>query len=233
MTDSAVMLISGTRKGIGRHLAETYAGRGLHVIGCSRKPSDFVHPNYLHFCLDVNDEAAVKAMLTDIRQRYGRLDALINNAGIAALNHSLLTPLEAVRRVLETNVVGTFLLCREAARLMQKHKFGRIVNFSSVAVPLNLEGEAIYAASKAAVETLTRILGRELADSGITVNAVGPTALRTDLIGAVPQEKLEALLARQAIHRMAGFEDVVNVIDFFLRPESGLITGQVIYLGGV
>ncbi|MEZ0395198.1 MAG: SDR family oxidoreductase [Anaerolineales bacterium] len=233
MSDSAVMLISGTRKGIGRHLAETYAARGWQVIGCSRKPSDLTHPNYRHFCLDVNDEAAVQAMLAEIRKTYARLDALINNAGIAALNHALLTPIETARRIFETNVIGTFLLCREAARLMQKRKWGRIVNFSSVAVPLDLEGEAVYAASKAAVETLTRILGRELAPLGITVNAVGPTAVRTDLVEAVPEIKLQALLARQAIPRLGEFADIVNVIDFFLRPESSLITGQVIYLGGV
>lgn len=233
MSEPAVMLISGTRKGIGRSLAETYAGRGWQVIGCSRKPSDFAHPNYRHFCLDVNDEPAVQAMLTEIRKTHGRLDALINNAGIAALNHALLTPIETARRVFETNVIGTFLLCREAARLMQKRKFGRIVNFSSVAVPLDLEGEAVYAASKAAVETLTRILARELAPLGVTVNAVGPTAVRTDLVRAVPQDKLEALLARQAIPRFGKVADILNVIDFFLRPESGLVTGQVIYLGGV
>ncbi len=233
MSETAVMLISGTRKGIGRHLAETYAGRGWQVIGCSRKPSDLALPNYRHFCLDVNDEPAVQAMLGEIRKTYGRLDALINNAGIAVLNHALLTPVETARRVFETNVIGAFLLCRESARLMQKRKFGRIVNFSSVAVPLDLEGEAVYAASKAAVETLTRILARELAPLGVTVNAVGPTAVRTDLVAAVPDEKLQALLARQAIPRFGEFADIVNVIDFFLRPESGLITGQVIYLGGV
>jgi 3-oxoacyl-[acyl-carrier protein] reductase len=233
MAEPSVMLITGARKGIGRHLAETYARSGCQVIGCSRKPAEFEHPNYQHFCLDVTDEPAVKEMMTGIRKTYGRLDVLINNAGIAALNHSLLTPMETVRRVLETNVVGTFLLCRESAKLMQKNHFGRIVNFSTIAVPFKLEGEAIYAASKSAVETLTRVLARELADNGITVNAIGPTAIHTELIQAVPQEKLDALLARQAIHRFGEFEDIVNVIDFFIRPESKFITGQVIYLGGV
>jgi 3-oxoacyl-[acyl-carrier protein] reductase len=107
------------------------------------------------------------------------------------------------------------------------------VNLSSVARPLNLDGEAIYAASKAAVESLTRILAREAAQMGITVNAVGPGPIKTDLIETVPAAKLESLLRRQAIPRLGTLEDVHNVIDFFLRPDSGFVTGQVIYLGGV
>jgi len=232
MTQS-VMLITGARKGIGRALAEYYVEQGWHVIGCSRQASDLAHDNYRHVTLDVSDEDAVKALMTSIRKSEGRLDALINNAGIASMNAALLTPLDSVRRVLDTNVVGTFLLCREAARLMQKNKFGRIVNFTTVAVPFNLEGEAVYAASKAAVESLTRILARELALNNITVNAVGPTPVQTDLLRGVPPEKVESLLARQAIRRMGEPRDVINAIDFFLRPESDFITGQVIYLGGV
>jgi 3-oxoacyl-[acyl-carrier protein] reductase len=129
--------------------------------------------------------------------------------------------------------VGTFLFCREAARLMQKNKYGRIINFSTVATPLKLEGEAIYAASKAAIVSLTEVMAREFAEFGITVNAVGPTPIKTDLIRSVPQDKMDRLIARQAIQRYGTFEDVANVIDFFLRPESDFITGQNIYLGGV
>jgi len=232
-TDSAVMLITGTRKGIGRDLAEHYLERGWVVVGCSRGDSDLQHERYLHFNADVSDEAAVKPIIAAIRLKYGRLDALINNAGIASMNHILLTPTKTVRRIMETNVIGTMLFTREAAKLMQRQRSGRIINFVTVATPLKLEGEAAYAASKAAIVTFTQIAARELADLGITVNAVGPTPVKTDLIRSVPEAKLEALIGRQAIHRFGEFRDVLNVVDFFLNPTSDFVTGQVIYLGGV
>ena len=116
---------------------------------------------------------------------------------------------------------------------MRYREYGRIVNFTSVAAALKLEGEAIYAASKAAILCLTEILARELAPFNITVNAIGPTAVDTDLIRGVPKEKMDRLLERQAIHRMGTFEDVANIVDFFIKPESAMITGQVLYLGGV
>ncbi len=228
-----VTLITGTRKGIGRHLAGHYLARGHRVVGCSRQPADLAHPLYRHFLADVSDEDAVKELFLALRRDYGRLDHLINNAGIASMNHSLLTPVATVRRVLDTNFTGAFLFAREAAKLMQKARYGRIVNFTTVAVALNLEGEAAYVASKAAVEALTRVMARELADLGVTVNAVGPVPIETDLIRAVPRDKIEALIARQAIRRLGTCEDVANVVDFFLRPESAFVTGQVLYLGGV
>jgi 3-oxoacyl-[acyl-carrier protein] reductase len=116
---------------------------------------------------------------------------------------------------------------------MQKQKYGRIVNFTTVAVPLNLEGEAIYAASKSAVETLTRIMAKELGGFGITVNSIGPCPIETNLIKTVPKEKIQKLLDQQAIKRYGEFEDISNVIDFFIKPESSFVTGQVIYLGGI
>ena len=228
-----VIAITGTRKGIGLFLAEKFLDRGWTVVGCSRGASDLKHDRYKHYELDVADEKAVAHMMQDVRRSFGRLDALLNNAGIASMNHALLTPASTMERVFATNVFGTFLFCREGAKLMGRHKKGRIVNFATVATPLKLEGEAVYAASKAAVVSLTEVLARELAPMGITVNAVGPTPVPTDLVGSVPEEKMTALIARQAIPRYGTMEDVLNVCDFYLRDESDFITGQTLYLGGI
>jgi len=230
--DRPVTLITGSRKGIGEHLARFYAESGNHVVGCSRKPPDWSLENYTHFCVDVADEQSVTEMFSSIRSEFGRLDHLVNNAGIASMNHSLLTPASTLRKVLDTNVVGTFLCSREAAKLMKKKRYGRIVNLSSIAVAMDLEGEAAYVASKAAVESLTRVMAREFGSFGVTVNAVAPAPLDTDLIRSVPREKIERIVERQIVKEMATPEDVVNAIDFFIRPESRLISGQTIYLGG-
>jgi 3-oxoacyl-[acyl-carrier protein] reductase len=228
-----IILITGTRKGIGRKLAEYYLSTNNIVIGCSREESDLINTNYKHFICDVSAEIEVLKIFKYIRSEYGKLDILINNAGLASLNHILLTPLTTIKKLFETNLIGTFLFSRESAKLMKKNAYGRIINFSTVAVPLNLEGETIYAATKSAVEQLTKNMAKELGALGITVNAIGPTPIETDLIKAVPKDKINKLLESQSISRFGSFEDVINVIDFFISEKSNFITGQVIYLGGV
>jgi len=233
MDNSPVMLITGTRKGIGEQLVKHYVAQGFNVVGCSRKDVDYTFDNYQHFCLDVSHETEVKKLFFGIKKSYGRLDCLINNAGIGLANHILLTPCKTVQDIMNTNFTGTFLFCREGARLMKQNGFGRIVNLTTVATPLKLEGEAAYASSKAAVITLTQILGKELAEFGITVNAIGPTPIKTDLIRSIPKDKIRRLIDSLAVKRYGKVLDVINVIDFFIKPESDYITGQTIYLGGV
>ena len=229
-----VMLLTGTRKGIGLYLAERYLAQGYVVAGCSRGEFDGPLPaNYHHYCLDVADEKAVVEMVRDVTAKLGPISVLINNAGIASMNHLLLTPLSTVQRVFGTNVFGTFIAMREVAKSMMSARYGRIVNFATVATPMNLEGEAAYAASKAAVESLTRVAARELAAFNVTVNAVGPTPVMTDLIRSVPKQKMEALIASQPIRRLGEHRDVANVIDFFISRNSDFVTGQTIFLGGV
>src|SRR3990172_438429 len=116
-----VTLITGTRKGIGRFLAEYYIRQGHQVVGCSRGEIDWAVDGYTHYSADVSDEHAVKQLFADVRRKFDRLDHLINNAGIASMNHSLLTPLSVAHQIMNTNVLGTFLFCREAAKLMKNH----------------------------------------------------------------------------------------------------------------
>jgi len=232
-TDRPLLILTGASRGIGAFLAGHYLAAGYRVVGVSRSAAPKEDENYRHFTVDVGDEDAVVRMAAAVDEEFGRLDAVINAAGAAVMNHLSLTPTATADRLLRTNFLGAFTLTREAAKLMQRRRFGRIVNLSSVAVPLAIEGEAAYAAGKAALEQFTRIAAKELAPLGITVNAVGPTPIPTGLIAGVPPDKIDSLVSRQAIPRLGEMRDVANVIDFFLRPESDFVTGQTIYLGGV
>ena len=228
-----VMLITGTRKGIGKELAEYYLSLGCNVIGCSRGPGTIVNSDYRHYELDVSNEKDVVKMVRAVKKEFERIDILLNNAGIASMNHFLTTPYQTVQNIFNTNFFGTFLFSREVSKVMMRQKFGRIVNYTTVASALRLEGEAIYAASKGAIENFTQTISKEVAPYNITVNAIGPTPVETDLIKAVPKDKIADLLDKQAIKRFGTFEDIKNVIDFFIDDKSNFITGQIIYLGGI
>ena len=225
------IIITGTRKGIGRQLSEYFVNQGHKVAGCSRGDSDFVHEKYTHYILDVANDKEVASMVK--REAIHGIDCLINNAGIASMNHLMLMPTYIFDNILGTNVLGSFNFIREVAKVMQKHRYGRIINFSTVAKPLDLEGELAYASSKAAVETMTRIASKELASFGITVNAISPTPVPTDLIKSVPKDKIDHLMKQQSIKRFGNIEDITNVLEFFMSPRSDFITGQILRLGGV
>ena len=226
------MVITGTRKGIGRYLSKHYLAKGYTVIGCSRGEPSIKHDNYSHYQLDVSDEKAVINMIKDVKKRFKKVDALINNAGAASMNHFITTPLNAARRIFDTNFFGTFLFTREIGKIMISQKSGRIVNISTVAVPLALEGESVYAASKAAVETFTKVISKELCGYNVAVNCLGVSPVMTDLIKSVPKEKIDRIVNKMASKRLAELEDISNAVDFFIKEESGYVTGQVTYLGG-
>ena len=228
-----IVVITGTHKGLGKKIAEHFLGLDAIVLGCSRHDSTIEHDNYHHFLADVQDEDQMTSFAKKVRQEFGHIDVLINNAGVASMNHFLMTPLDTAKRLMNVNYFGSLLSVRSFVNLLKKSEHPRVVSFSSVAVPLALDGELTYAASKAAIESMTRIMAKELSTFKITVNAVGPSPIQTDLIAKVPQEKIDRILNSQAIHRFGEADDVINVIDFFVNPKSDFITGQVIYLGGV
>jgi 3-oxoacyl-[acyl-carrier protein] reductase len=234
MEPKTVMLITGTRKGIGNELAVYYAGSGHTVIGCSRGESSIAMENYFHYSLDITDEKAVKSMFSDIRKKYGRLDVLINNAGVNhTLSPAILVSLTAAESTMRTNFLGSFLMAREAIKIMMKHSFGRVINFGSMAVKHEEKGEAIYTASKAAVIALTKVLAKEVYEYGITCNIISPSAIQTDLLEHIDKEALQNVLKRNAIPELGTTAELIHTLNWLIDKDSHKITGQNIYLGGV
>jgi 3-oxoacyl-[acyl-carrier protein] reductase len=227
------ILVTGSSRGIGLEITSYYLKQGYNVIGLSRSESAIVDEKYYHYVCDLTSKNQMEKTIFEIKNKHKNVDILINNAGIASMNHIIFTSYETVDKIFKTNFQSIFLLTREISKLMMRNGFGRIVNFSTVAVPLNLDGEAIYASSKAAVEAFTKISAKEFADSNITVNCIGPSPVKTALIANVGERKINDLLQKQTIKKHGTFEDIFNVIDFFISEKSSNITGQVIYLGGV
>jgi 3-oxoacyl-[acyl-carrier protein] reductase len=223
-------LISGTSRGIGKALAERLLAAGWDVEGCSRGDAALSHARYEHRRLDVTDEAAVVAHVADVVRRRGRIDALVCNAGAASMNAFLLTPGSVAESMMRVNYLGTFNLGREVAKAMVRQRAGSIVNLSSVAVPLALEGEAAYVAAKAAVEALTRVMAAELAPHGIRVNAVGPGPVDTTLTRTVPRAKLDDLRRRMGLDRELRMDEVVAAMVDLLDPAA-TVTGRILHVG--
>lgn len=228
-----VVLITGASRGIGAHLTAHLRGLGAWVAACARSLEERDHGEQgWDTPVDVTDEARVVAWIRAVRRRQGRIDVLVNNAGAARMNHSLLTPTSTLRAALELNYLAAFVASREAVKVMKRRSYGRIVNLTTVAVPMLIEGELAYAASKAALETATRVMAREVAGFGVTCNLVGPCPVDTDLIRGVPADKMDALLARLPLRSKASLEDVAYAVEVFARPAARHLTGQVLYLGG-
>jgi len=227
------ILITGTTRGLGKAIAEHFLSLGDTVIGCARTADAISHPRYFHHILDLTSAQAITDFFFTLRENIRHLDVLINNAGLASMNAFATTPIESVQKIFAVNVTGTFLFSQKAIGLLRKSQSPRIVNMSSVAVPLRLQGESVYAASKSAVETLTRIMAKELGCFNITCNAIGPSPIATDLIKGVGWDKIDRLVQQQAIKKMATVQDVIHLLDFLAHPASSMITAQVIYLGGI
>ncbi len=227
------ILITGTSRGIGRSLAQHFLNLGDHVIGCARSEATVDHGNYIHHRANLADPEDVNEMMASIRRQTRSLDVLINNAGIASMGPAALQPPRISKKMMELNFYSTVHVTHDAIRLLRSSSCGRIINMTSVAVPFRLEGEAVYSATKAAVEQWTRVLAKEVGPMGITINAIGPTPVDTDLVRGVSKEKLDAIVQRQAIKRWGTMEDIIHAADFFLHPKSDMITGQILYLGGV
>ncbi|MET8141484.1 SDR family oxidoreductase [Sphaerisporangium sp. NPDC005288] len=227
-------MITGTRTGIGKALAEHFLARGHHVVGCSRRPSTIEHPGYRHHEVDLTDSRGIKAMCRAVRAEHGYLDAVVNNAGVATMNHFMMTPEDVARRIFDVNFFAVLNCSRESVKLLQKSSGSpALLNVSTVAVPWALAGQLVYSASKSAVEQLTRVMSKEVADLGIRVNGIGLPPVHTVLTRTVPREKIDALIGRQTLKRMCTMADITGPVEFLISPESSFVTGETLFLGGV
>jgi 3-oxoacyl-[acyl-carrier protein] reductase len=231
--EGKVAVVTGARRGIGKAIALHLLREGADVVGMSRGPATIEHAHYSHHALDVGDDAAVRSAFREVARSFPRLDVLVNNAAVLTSQHLLLMPTASVQAMVSTNLLGTIFASREAAKLMNRNKFGRIVNIGSMASALEPVGDSVYAATKAAAMTLAAVLSKELAAFHITVNTLGVTAIATDMLGQLPPDKVAAVVASLPLPRQAAEDDILNVLDFFVSERSGYVTGQTVFLGGV
>ncbi len=234
MNKNRVILITGTSRGIGKYLVEYYVKRNLQVIGCSRTQIKYSYKNYKHFCLDISNETDVKKLFCELYRIYKRLDILINNAGAISMNYALLTPLAVLKEVLDSNFIGTFLFCREAVKLMQVNRYGRVINISSIAVPLSSAGSSIYSSAKAAVEQFSKVLAKEIISYGITVNTLGLSFVKNSgMVEKISEKTIKESLERTISKSWLNIKDITYALDFLISPRASTITSQTLYLGGV
>jgi 3-oxoacyl-[acyl-carrier protein] reductase len=231
--DGKVAVVTGARRGLGKIIAQHFLTEGAAVIGLARGGATFEDAGYTHFQVDVGKAEEVQDVFLRIARAFPALHVVVNNAGVFTSQHSLLMPPQRARAMVDTNLLGTFHVSREAAKIMRKGKYGRIVNIGSIATRIEPPGSAIYAACKAAVVTMANVMAKELAGFNITCNTLAVTFIDSDMLQQFPREQIDALVKDLPLSRYATGEDVCHVIDFFASEKSGYITAQTVFLGGI
>lgn len=233
-----VALVTGAAKGIGKAIAGRLVAEGFFVVaadldatGGQELTAELGAENLFFEEMDVQSEAEIAALCSKIERDFGRLDVLVNNAGIIRDNMIWNMPTEDFDAVIGVNLKGPWLLCREAARLMKRQNSGRIVNIASRAW-LGNRGQTNYSASKAGIVGMTRALALELGKYNVLVNTVAPGLIDTPLTQNLEPAVLQQLIEAQPTRSIGRPEDVANAVAFLASPKTLFITGQTIYVDG-
>lgn len=242
MTEKKVAVVTGASRGIGRAIAMRLAAEGCYVVinyNGSKEKAEEVQQEILQaegeahvYQCNVADFEACGEMFKDTVRKMGHLDILVNNAGITKDGLLMAMSEEDFSKVVDTNLKGTFYCIRHASRIMIKQRKGRIINLSSIVGISGNAGQANYAASKAGVIGLTKSAAKELASRGITVNAIAPGFICTDMTQVLPEQVKEKIWAQIPIGGFGNPQDVAAAAAFFASEEAGYITGQVLMVDG-
>lgn len=234
-----VAIVTGASRGIGRGIALTLAREGATVIINDIGPADEVVKEIEAnggkaeaFCCDVTDFEAVKDFVAEVVKRYERVDILVNNAGITRDNLIMKMTKEDFDAVVGINLGGTFNCIKAVTRTMMKQRVGRIINISSVSGITGNMGQANYSASKAGVIGLTKSSAKELAARNITVNAIAPGFIDTDMTAVLPEAVKENAVAQIPLKAFGKIEDIAETVAFLASDKAKYITGQVICIDG-
>lgn len=237
-----VALVTGASRGIGRACAIKLAEDGYDVAvnynSNEAKAAQVVAEieklgrKAAAYKADTSDLKAVQGMFREIAKEFGQLDVLVNNAGVVDDAYLLMINEESLSRSLDINIKGYFHCAQQAALKMMSKKHGKIINVSSVSSILAVEGQGVYSATKGAVNSMTATLAKELAPRGITVNAVAPGFIETEMIDAIPEDKKEAYIKQIPLGHFGTARDVAEVVASLCSTAFDYVTGQVVVLDG-
>ncbi|MDH6255414.1 SDR family oxidoreductase [Aurantimicrobium minutum] len=225
-----MIIVTGASRGLGLEISNRLTQNGIEVLGISRNP---INSNFLMKQIDVTSHTELRKLAAELRAQDIKVTALINAAGIASMNLALMTTPEKVSQVIQTNLQGTIYSCQTIAPLLIRSGGGSIINFSTIAVNLGLQGEAVYAASKAGVEAFSRVFARELSSHNVKVNCIAPGPIDTSLLSGVSSSQIGRIIERQIIQKKFEPKDIADLVELLLDPKANSITGQLINVGGV
>ncbi|WP_395776874.1 SDR family NAD(P)-dependent oxidoreductase [Aquidulcibacter sp.] len=226
---SRTIVVTGASRGLGLHIAQRARATGFKVIGISRSGESTDGFEILK--CDIADCDSIKAVAKEITKSE-QVWGVVNAAGVAAMNLAMTTPSATVNKVVSINLLGSIYVAQAFAKHFVRNQEGRLINFSTIAVPLGLSGESVYVASKAGVEGFSRTFAREMSEHNVTVNCIAPGPIDTDLIAKVPSAAIDKIVAQQVIKRKGTPEDIWSVASFLLSDQANMVSGQVINVGG-
>ncbi len=241
MSEERVAIVTGGGQGIGKGVLLSLASAGINVVAAdinqeaaaqASREAESLGVRAISCEVNVAEADSVEEMVSATMDTFGRIDHLVNNAGITRDNLLMKMDDAAWKAVIDVNLNGTYLCSRMVVRPMIKQRYGRIVNISSVVGDMGNAGQTNYAASKAGVVGFTKALAREVAQRNITVNAVAPGFIQTAMTDAIPEKAREQLINQIPMQRLGTPEDVASAVDFLLSDAASYITGQVLAVNG-